>query len=66
MAKLLVALYLLCGGAHAMGIYGGEKNGCGEHCTGVETLNAAPSHIESDTCYVVDGKHTAANHRLTD
>ena len=34
MAKLLVAL-LLCGGANAMGIYGGETNGCGEPCAGV-------------------------------
>ena len=55
MAKLLVALYLLCGGAHAMGIYGGEKNGCGQPCAGVETLNTEPFHIESNICYVVDG-----------
>ena len=56
MAKLLVALSLLCGGANAMGIYGGEKNGCGEPCNAVVTLNAGPfDPIESDTCYVVDG-----------
>ena len=56
MAKLLVALYLLCGGAHAMGIYGGEKNGCGEPCAEIVTINS-PSipTIESGTCYVVDG-----------
>ena len=32
MAKLLVAVSLLFGGTAAMGIYGGEKNGCGEPC----------------------------------
>ena len=60
MAKLLVALSLLCGGANAMGIYGGEKNGCGEPCAGVETLNTVPFHIESGTCYVVEGTFLAA------
>ena len=56
MAKLLVALSLLCGGANAMGIYGGEKNGCGDPCKAVVTLNTEPfDPIESDTCYVVDG-----------
>ena len=30
MAKLIVAHLLLFGGANAMGIYGGEKNGCGQ------------------------------------
>ena len=57
MAKLLVALYLLCGGAHAMGIYGGEKNGCGEPCAEIVTISSTSlPTIESDTCYVVDGK----------
>ena len=61
MAKLLVAL-LLCGGANAMGIYGGETNGCGEPCAGVRTIDSCPGTgsegflAESDVCYVVDGK----------
>ena len=57
MAKLIVALCLLFG-ANAMGIYGGEKNGCGQTCLAVETLNSLPfplGTIESDTCYVVEG-----------
>ena len=32
-----------------------EKNACGEPCAGVETLNTVPFHIESGTCYVVEG-----------
>ena len=58
MAKLIVAHLLLFGGANAMGIYGGEKNGCGEPCKAVVTLNTEPGPfdpIESGTCYVVDG-----------
>ena len=56
MAKLLVAVSLLFGGTAAMGIYGGEKNGCGEPCAEIVTINS-PSFptIESGTCYVVDG-----------
>ncbi|CAH0365304.1 unnamed protein product [Pelagomonas calceolata] len=57
MAKLIVALCLLFG-ANAMGIYGGEKNGCGQTCLAVETLNSLPfplGTIESDTCYVIEG-----------
>ncbi len=64
MAKLLVALSLLCGGANAMGIYGGEKNGCGEPCAEIVTINSPESPpfptIESGTCYVVDGTFFAA------
>ena len=37
-----------------------EKNGCGEPCLGVETLNTVPFHIESGTCYVVEGTFLAA------
>ena len=35
-------------------------NGCGEPCLGVETLNTVPFHIESGTCYVVEGTFLAA------
>ena len=37
-----------------------EKNACGEPCAGVETLNTVPFHIESGTCYVVEGTFLAA------
>ena len=56
MAKLIVVLPLLFGGADAMGIYGGEKNGCCDPCADVITTSATSfPTIESDTCYVVDG-----------
>ena len=56
MAKLIVVLPLLVAGASAMGIYGGEKNGRGDPCAEIVTINS-PSFptIESGTCYVVDG-----------
>ena len=55
MAKLLVAVSLLFGGTAAMGIYGGEKNGCGEPCADVVAISS-PSFpaIQDGTCYVVE------------
>ena len=39
-----------------MGIYGGEKNGCGEPCAEIVTISSTSfPTIESGTCYVVDG-----------
>ena len=56
MSKLIIALSLLFGCATAMGIYGGEKNGCGEPCGDIITLAVAPIDvIEGNKCYVVDG-----------
>ena len=67
MAKLIVAHLLLFGGAHAMGIYGGEKNGCGEPCAEIVTISSTSfPTIESGTCYVVDGTFPSSDITVPD